>query len=236
LPESSGFQRHFFLFFAFDRIDCLRRRGVLWARRLASPCRGVALRCGSSIRSLPPLGKLAQAPNGRIDITSQNPGNLLALALATACGAGLAPIAPGTFGSAVGVLLFVPLATLGPTAFAVATAALLGAGIWAADIAERVYQKKDDGRIVIDEVVGQLVTLSPLVFVAPDRQRSPLLLAAGFFAFRLFDIWKPGPVRHAERHFPGGTGVMLDDVVAGVFGSLVVAALLVLGVAAGSAP
>jgi phosphatidylglycerophosphatase A len=134
----------------------------------------------------------------------------------------------------VGVVLFVPLATLGPTAFAVAVAGLLGAGIWASDAAERAYQKKDDRRIVIDEVVGQLLTLAPLVFVATDRQRSPILLAAGFLAFRLFDIWKPGPVRRAERHFPGGTGVMMDDVVAGLFGAVVVAALLLLGVASGT--
>jgi phosphatidylglycerophosphatase A len=136
----------------------------------------------------------------------------------------------------VGVVLFVPLAMLGPTAFAVTVAGLLGTGIWASNAAERAYQKKDDGRIVIDEVVGQLVALSPLVFAATGRQRSPILLGAGFLAFRLFDIWKPGPVRRAEQHFPGGAGVMLDDVVAGVFGALVVAALVLLGVAAGSAP
>ena len=175
-------------------------------------------------------------PNGRIDTTSKISGSSLALVLATACGAGLAPVAPGTFGSAVGVVLFVPLAALGPTAFAVAVAGLLGAGIWAADVAERAYQRKDDGRIVIDEVVGQLVTLAPLVFAAPERQRSPLLLGAGFTAFRIFDIWKPGPVRGAERRFPGGRGVMLDDVVAGIFAAGVVAALLLIGVGSGSTP
>jgi len=93
--------------------------------------------------------------------------------------------------------------------------ALLAVGIYAADVAERVYERRDDGRIVIDEVVGQLIALSPAV-LSSANPRSPLLLAVGFLAFRLFDIWKPGPVRWAERHFGGGAGVMLDDVLAGL--------------------
>ncbi len=147
------------------------------------------------------------------------------LALATAGGAGYAPVAPGTFGSAVGVALFAVIVPLGLLPVLLAAAALLAAGIWAADHAERIFQKEDDGRIVIDEVVGQLLALAPLAAMGPALRRAPALLAAGFFVFRLFDIWKPGPIRAAERDFDGGLGVMLDDVVAGIFSAVVVFAI-----------
>jgi phosphatidylglycerophosphatase A len=146
--------------------------------------------------------------------------------LATAGGAGYAPIAPGTAGSAVGVVAFALLVPFGTGLVLGVSAVLLAAGIWAADHAERVFRRKDDGRIVIDEVVGQLLTLAPLAALAPSVwPRSPWLLGAGFLIFRLFDIWKPGPVRLAERSFPGGTGVMLDDVVAGLLSAAVMTLL-----------
>jgi phosphatidylglycerophosphatase A len=155
------------------------------------------------------------------------------LAIATAGGAGYAPVAPGTFGSAVGVLVFALLAPAGAGPLLLATAVLLGLGIWASDQAEGIFERKDDGRIVIDEVVGQLLALAPLAAMAPAvAPRHPLLLVAGFLCFRLFDIWKPGPVRYAERSFPGGLGVMLDDVVAGLFAAAVVAALALAGLGA----
>ena len=148
----------------------------------------------------------------------------MVLGVATAAGAGYAPVAPGSFGSAVGVLLFVVLGGIGPALFAVTVAGMLALGIWAAEHAEHVFGQHDDGRIVIDEVVGQLITLFPLLVVA-DAARSLPLLAAGFAVFRLFDIWKPGPVLWAERNFAGGAGVMLDDVVAGIFGAIVMTAI-----------
>jgi phosphatidylglycerophosphatase A len=156
---------------------------------------------------------------------------LCALVLATAGGAGYAPVAPGTFGSLVGVALFACLAPAGPLPVVVAIALTAGLGIWAADEAERAFGKKDDGRIVIDEVAGQLIALLPVALLVPvARTRSPLPLLAGFLLFRAFDIAKPGPVRWAERNFPGGRGVMFDDLVAGVFAALVLAlALLLLG-------
>lgn len=141
-----------------------------------------------------------------------------AIFLATGAGAGYGPVAPGTWGSAVGVALYLPLSAAGTVAYAAALALLLAAGIWAAERAERVFGK-DDGRIVIDEVVGQLLALAPLLG-DPARLRSPLWLVTGFVAFRVFDVWKPGPVRWAERRFAGGMGVMLDDVVAGAFAAL----------------
>jgi phosphatidylglycerophosphatase A len=141
-----------------------------------------------------------------------------AIFLATGAGAGYGPVAPGTWGSLVGVLLYLPLSTAGTAAYVAGCVLLLAAGIWASQQAERVFGK-DDGRIVIDEVVGQLLALSPLL-ADPARLRSPLWLVTGFVAFRVFDVWKPGPARWAERRFSGGMGVMLDDVVAAALAAL----------------
>jgi phosphatidylglycerophosphatase A len=126
------------------------------------------------------------------------------------------------------VVVFIGLAPVGIGWVVIAAAVLLGAGVWAAGQAERVFARKDDGRIVIDEVVGQLLALAPLAALAPGLRRHPGLLAAGFLLFRLLDIWKPGPVRRAERAFQGGLGVMLDDVAAGL---LAAAAMFALGAA-----
>jgi phosphatidylglycerophosphatase A len=151
----------------------------------------------------------------------------LALALATAGGAGYAPKAPGTAGAAVGVVLALALARWGMLPYTAAAAVLLAVGIWAAGEAERAFARHDDGRIVIDEVVGQLVALLPLAACGPfGAARDAALAVAGFAAFRLFDIWKPGPVRWAER-LAGGTGVMADDVVAGALGAALVGGLAV---------
>jgi phosphatidylglycerophosphatase A len=143
--------------------------------------------------------------------------------VATAGGAGLAPVAPGTAGAAVGVALHLLLVGLGPWLYALAALALLSLGVRAADAAERVYGREDDGRIAIDEVVGQLVALAPLAL--PGVRSGWLAVVTGFVAFRVFDVWKPGPARRAER-LGGGAGVMLDDAVAGLL-----AAPLVAGVA-----
>ncbi|MGH0030100.1 MAG: phosphatidylglycerophosphatase A family protein [Myxococcota bacterium] len=154
----------------------------------------------------------------------------MALFVATAGGAGYAPVAPGTFGSAVGLLCFVPLAGHGPVLTLAVAAVLLGLGTWAADETEKIYGKKDDGRIVMDEVVGQLVTLAPIASLGSAFQpRVAALAIVGFFVFRGFDIWKPGPARMAERRLPGGLGVMMDDVVAGIFSAAVLWALLAFG-------
>ena len=149
----------------------------------------------------------------------------VALFLATGAGAGRAPIAPGTAGSAVGVLVYLPLASLGLTLYGVTVLGLIFLGIWAADVAERVFERKDDGRIVIDEIVGQLLTLAPLVILAPRVDlRSPAWLVTGFVLFRWLDIWKPGPARWAEQNFRGGAGVVLDDVVAGLLAAVLLGA------------
>jgi len=167
--------------------------------------------------------------------------NWLGVAIATCAGVGTIPLAPGTFGSLVGVLLFFPLANLGVFLYSAAVLAVCGVGVWASDRAEVVFSQKDDGRIVIDELAGQLIALAPLVWLAGMRgsgtsalteSAAPAvsesvffsLVVTGFVAFRVFDITKPGAVGWAEKSFSGGVGVMADDCVAGVFGAALLAA------------
>jgi phosphatidylglycerophosphatase A len=153
----------------------------------------------------------------------------LALALATAGGAGYLPIAPGTWGSGVAVALCWAWAALGGglALYVVFTVAVTAVGVWAADATERIHGRKDDNRIVIDEVAGQLLALAPAVLSVTVWARDDAFLPSlvtGFVLFRLFDIAKPGPVRWAERSFAGGLGVMADDVVAGLLAAAVLAA------------
>ncbi len=133
------------------------------------------------------------------------------------------------------------LSPLSPTLYLVTCAGLLALGVWAADAADAHFGSHDDGRIVVDEVVGQLLTWLPLLMLPVSagggvgvRGAGWLSLATffwvvtGFVLFRVLDIWKPGPVRWAERSLRGGLGVMMDDVVAGVLAGLALAALLAL--------
>ncbi|MFQ5513291.1 MAG: phosphatidylglycerophosphatase A [Myxococcota bacterium] len=130
------------------------------------------------------------------------------LLVATGGGSGYAPFAPGTAGALVGLLLWLPLTRLSPAAYLLAVAALSGLGVWAAGRAEVLLGQPDDARITIDEVAGMLLALALL----PARLDVGLV---GFALFRLFDIWKPWPVRAAES-LRGGLGVMADDLVAGL--------------------
>jgi phosphatidylglycerophosphatase A len=146
----------------------------------------------------------------------------LAVILASAGGAGFLPVAPGTWGSALAVAVFVLFSPVGFWQFGLTLVALFFLGIWSADAAERIFGRKDDRRIVIDEMAGQLVTLMPLLVLGSSRSLAALV--TGFVLFRCFDIWKPGPVRWAERRFAGGVGVMMDDLVAGILAAVVLGA------------
>lgn len=130
-------------------------------------------------------------------------------------------------GSAAGVLLFLATHGLGLVVHLALGVGMTALGIWASGASEVVFGRSDDGRIVIDEVVGQWIALTPLL--ALSRSGAPFLLAVvtAFVAFRVFDIWKPGPVRWAERRFSAGVGVMADDCIAGVLAALVVGIALV---------
>lgn len=143
--------------------------------------------------------------------------------VATACGTGLMPVAPGTAGSALGVALFwLVFAGFPLVLFLLSVAALTALGIWASGEAQRATGLKDDPRIVIDEVSGQLLALAPLLVVGHAKNLP--LVVTGFVLFRVFDVWKPGPVRWLEANLPGGAGVVLDDVMAGALAALALAA------------
>lgn len=140
--------------------------------------------------------------------------NALARLIATGLGSGYSPVAPGTAGSAVGLLLFWPLARLPVAAQVAATAIVLFAGVAAASHLARRLGIEDPGVVVIDEVVGMWVTLLFLPLTA-------LTAGLGFLAFRAMDVFKPYPARQLE-HLHGGWGIMADDLMAGVYANLLV--------------
>ncbi len=133
--------------------------------------------------------------------------------LASAGYVGHVPWASGTAGALVGVVLCFLLRGVPGWVFAGIVAAGFFGGIPVVGRAEVIYGEPDSGRIVLDEVVGQMATL---MFVPI----TPLNLAGGFFLFRFFDILKPYPIRAAERNWPGGVGVMGDDLLAAVYANL----------------
>jgi phosphatidylglycerophosphatase A len=128
--------------------------------------------------------------------------------VASALGAGYAPVASGTVGSLVTVVAvwLLPLTSL---RIAGALGVVLVIGIWAGSRVERLLGRKDPGVIVIDEVAGMLLSVILLPRTIP-------VLATAFLLFRLFDIWKPFPARESQA-LSGGMGVMVDDLVAGLY-------------------
>jgi phosphatidylglycerophosphatase A len=146
--------------------------------------------------------------------------------IATVAGVGFFPVAPGTAGSLAGVLVFLASQGLGLAVHLALGVGVFALGVQAASASEIAFGSADDGRIVIDEVVGQWIALTPL-FVFPVAGAAFFFaVVTAFVAFRVFDVWKPGPVRWAERRFRGGMGVMADDVVAGVLAAVPVSVLL----------
>jgi phosphatidylglycerophosphatase A len=140
----------------------------------------------------------------------------VAFFVATVGGAGLAPMAPGSVGSAVAALLLwlIPFSRLGLLAFLVAVTV---AGIWAASRVEQLLGARDPGAIVIDEVAGLTLALLAVPRTLP-------VVVVAFLLFRIFDVVKTFPARAAER-LPGGLGVVLDDLVAGLYTLIVLQAL-----------
>ncbi|MFW5486977.1 MAG: phosphatidylglycerophosphatase A [Desulfovibrio sp.] len=125
---------------------------------------------------------------------------------------GRSPVAPGTVGSLVAALLARPLFLHNPLWLkGILLVALFFVGGWCAGQAERVMGRKDPGQVVIDEVLGQWIVFLPFT------QLGLWQLAAGFVLFRIFDIAKPWPVRASEKWLPGGYGIMIDDVLAGLY-------------------
>jgi phosphatidylglycerophosphatase A len=137
----------------------------------------------------------------------------LILFLASNAGLGYAPFASGTFGTLAGIPFFYYLSRFGWPLQLLTLLALLFLSFWAAEEAGRIYGEADDGRIVIDELVGYLVTVAFL----PFSWGAALL---GFVWFRIFDILKPPPASWFDRELKNGVGVTLDDLAAGIYAAL----------------
>ena len=138
--------------------------------------------------------------------------------IATGFYSGYLPKAPGTWGSLVGLLLFFLLHTLSLEIYLAIVAGIFIIGTFAAGEAEKIMDRKDPGLVVIDEIVGMLITMIAI-------PATPLTMALGFVFFRIFDIWKPFPIGLVDQRFHGGLGIMLDDVIAGIY-SLIILQLL----------
>ena len=141
------------------------------------------------------------------------------MAIATGFYSGYLPKAPGTWGSLVGLLLFFLLHTLSLPVYLAVVAGLFVVGSFAAGEAEKILDNRDPGLVVIDEIVGILITMIAV-------PATPITMAIGFILFRIFDILKPFPVNFFDQRFHGGLGIMLDDVMAGIY-SLIILQLLV---------
>jgi phosphatidylglycerophosphatase A len=143
----------------------------------------------------------------------------LTLMIATFGYVGFAPVAPGTVGSFAALALYAAVRWLGsPLVEAATIAVVFVAGVWSATRTEKILGISDPGPVVIDEVLGMLVTLAALPLGWGG-------IAAGFVLFRIFDVIKPYPAGRLESA-PGGWGIMLDDAMAGVYAHLAVRLLV----------
>ncbi len=139
--------------------------------------------------------------------------------LATGFYIGNIPFAPGTFGSILGLPLCFVLAGLKLPLAIIFTVLFIIVAVWIANGAEKVLKKNDPGCIVIDEIAGMAVTLVGL----PFNLTTALI---GFIIFRILDILKPFPIRSLDKRVSGGVGIVLDDVVAGIFANLLLRILV----------
>ncbi|MET0231594.1 MAG: phosphatidylglycerophosphatase A [Rhodanobacteraceae bacterium] len=142
--------------------------------------------------------------------------------IASGFGSGFSPFASGTAGSAAALIPWLALRELSPVAYVLAVVLAFAIGVWTSSYVIRTLHVEDPGVVVWDEFVGQWITLFPLV-LAPRAW--PWILVA-FVLFRVFDVWKPWPASWADRAVKGGFGAMLDDVFAGVYGAIALAAVI----------
>ena len=141
----------------------------------------------------------------------RDPAHLLAFGL----GSGLLPVAPGTWASLFTAVAYYFLPPVALPAYLAGVAALGVLGVWVSGVSARRLGVHDHGGIVIDEVVGMLLTLSVV-------GRDPLWIVVAFLCFRIADIWKPWPIRDVDHRLSGGLGIMLDDVLAAVYAAIAV--------------
>ncbi len=141
------------------------------------------------------------------------------LFIATCGYIGYVPVAPGTFGSAVGLALFALIRWSGSTAIELGVIVLvLALGVWSGNVAERHFRQVDPGPVVLDEVAGMLITLALIPVTVSGA-------IVGFLIFRLFDVIKPWPANRLEA-LPGGLGMMADDAMAAVYGNIAMRLLI----------
>jgi phosphatidylglycerophosphatase A len=133
-------------------------------------------------------------------------------------GSGLAPTAPGTVGTIVGIPFFLLMTSLSLASYLVLTLLLFLFGVWVCSQSSKMLGVHDHGGIVWDEIVGYLVTM----IAAPPGWG---WVAMGFILFRIFDIFKPWPISYLDKHVSGGMGIMIDDVFAGIYALLVLQSL-----------
>ncbi|MEW6376084.1 MAG: phosphatidylglycerophosphatase A [Thermodesulfobacteriota bacterium] len=140
--------------------------------------------------------------------------NRFFLFLATGFGVGYSPIAPGTLGTLITIPIYLILSAIHSPLYELTLVTFFLLSIWISEQAQKYFGKKDDQRIVIDEMTGFLITM----FWNP---RTVLSILIGFFLFRFFDILKPFPIPLLERRYRGGFGIVLDDVLAGVYANII---------------
>jgi len=146
--------------------------------------------------------------------------HLVAEYIATFFKSGRLPKAPGTWGSLAAIVPLVFLNTHS-VIYAIITVAIFGVGVWASTVVVKSTQTKDPGFVVIDEVCGMFVTFLWI-------ELNVMSVIIGFALFRLFDIFKPYPIKRLEQ-FPEGYGIMLDDVMAGIYANVLLRAVLYYG-------
>ncbi len=140
----------------------------------------------------------------------------LILFIAQGAFSGRSPVAPGTAGTLVGVLIYLGIKSSGLFLYSISALLVCIAGVWSAGRAEKILGCKDCSSIVIDEITGYLITM----FLVPGNWG---FIIAGFVLFRLFDIVKPWPLQGLQK-MNGGIGVMLDDIGAGVYSNVLLQA------------
>ncbi|HYA13683.1 MAG TPA: phosphatidylglycerophosphatase A [Syntrophales bacterium] len=139
--------------------------------------------------------------------------------VATGFGSGLVPFAPGTAGTLVGILIYLALSRLSWTVYLVIIVIITFLACYVSREAERIFEEKDPPRVVIDEIIGfqwSMFLITPTV----------LHVFAGFILFRFFDILKIFPAGYFQRSLPGGWGIVMDDVVAGMYGNIALLLLI----------
>lgn len=139
--------------------------------------------------------------------------------LATGGLIGFAPVAPGTFGSLAALPICWAISLLGNGPGLILICALTGLSIWIAHTAEKIEAQKDPKQVVVDEICGMAIALYAFPF-------TPVFVVGGFALFRVFDIVKPFPIRWADKKIPGGLGIVLDDVIAGIFANVVMRSIM----------